>query len=63
LGGFAEIQGDKLRMRGFVATPDGSRMLRAEHIGDVAQPEALGELIAQELLKQGAGEILAALND
>ncbi|MFH2134217.1 MAG: hydroxymethylbilane synthase [Pseudomonadota bacterium] len=63
LGGFAEIQGDKLRMRGFVATPDGSRMLRAEQIGDIAQPEALGKLIAQELLKQGAGEILAALND
>ncbi len=63
LGGFAELQGGKLRMRGFVATPDGSRMLRAELIGDIAQPEALGELIAQELLKQGAGEILAALND
>jgi hydroxymethylbilane synthase len=63
LGGFAEIQGGKLRMRGFVATPDGARMLRAELIGDIAQPEALGELIAQELLKQGAGEILAALND
>jgi hydroxymethylbilane synthase len=63
LGGFAEIQGDKLRMRGFVATPDGSRMLRAEQFGDIAQPEALGTLIAQELLKQGAGEILAALND
>jgi hydroxymethylbilane synthase len=63
LGGFAEIQGDKLRMRGFVATPDGSRMLRAEQFGDISQPEALGTLIAQELLKQGAGEILAALND
>ncbi len=63
LGGFAEIQDGKLRMRGFVATPDGARMLRAELIGDIDQPEALGEQIAQELLKQGAGEILAALND
>ncbi len=63
LGGFAEIQDGKLRMRGFVATPDGSRMLRAEHIGDIENPEALGKLIAEELLKQGAGEILAALND
>jgi hydroxymethylbilane synthase len=62
LGGFAEVQNGKLRMRGFVATPDGSRLLRAEHIGEIAQPEALGDLVAQDLLKQGAGEILAALS-
>ncbi|HEX5364893.1 MAG TPA: hydroxymethylbilane synthase [Gallionella sp.] len=62
LGGFAEVQGDKLRMRGFVASPDGQRMLRAEAIGDIADPEALGSQIADTLLAQGAGEILAALN-
>ena len=27
LSGFAEVQGEKLRMRGFVATPDGTRLL------------------------------------
>lgn len=64
LGGFAELlDGGKLRMRGFVATPDGSRMLRSEQVGSVADPEALGTAIAQELLAQGAGEILAALAD
>lgn len=63
LGGFAEVQeGGKLRMRGFVATPDGTRMLRAEFTGDVADPEALGNKVADALLAQGAGEILAALN-
>jgi hydroxymethylbilane synthase len=62
LGGFAEVQNGKLRMRGFVATPDGTRLLRAEHVGDVAHPEALGDVVAQDLLKQGAGEILAALS-
>jgi hydroxymethylbilane synthase len=61
LGGFAEIRQGALRMRGFVATPDGQRMLRAEHTGRVDQPEALGEAVAQSLLDQGAGEILAAL--
>lgn len=61
LGGFAEVQGGQLRMRGFVATPDGARILRAEQLGEVAQPEALGDAVAQALLKQGAGEILAAL--
>lgn len=61
LGGFAEIRGGKLRMRGFVATPDGSRLLRAEHNGTTDNPEALGQAVAQDLLAQGAGEILAAL--
>ena len=63
LGGFAEVQeGGKLRMRGFVATPDGTRMLRAEFVGEVADPEAPGNKVADALLAQGAGEILAALN-
>ena len=62
LGGFAEVQGDRLRMRGFVASPDGLRMLRAEDTGDIADAEALGNRIADALLAQGAGEILAALN-
>lgn len=61
LGGFAEVTGDKLRMRGFVATPDGVRLLRAERFGSVNDPEALGNAVAQDLLAQGAGEILAAL--
>lgn len=61
LGGFAEATGDKLRMRGFVATPDGSRLLRAERNGSANDPEALGNAVAQDLLAQGAGEILAAL--
>jgi hypothetical protein len=37
-------------------------MLRAEQIGSMAEPEVLGNAIADELLKQGAGAILAALN-
>jgi len=61
LGGFAEVSGNQLRMRGFVATPDGSRLLRAEQTGSVNDPEALGLAVAQALLAQGAGEILAAL--
>lgn len=64
LGGFAEAQTDgTLRMRGFVATPDGGRMLRAEALGTLEDPEYLGEQVAEALLAQGAGEILAALND
>ena len=61
LGGFAEIQNGKLRMRGFVATPEGARMVRAELTGEIADPEALGKRVADALLAQGAGEILAEL--
>ena len=61
LGGFAEVSGDQLRMRGFVATPDGASLIRTEHTGSVNDPEALGNAVAQDLLNQGAGEILAAL--
>jgi hydroxymethylbilane synthase len=61
LGGFAEVSGGQLRMRGFVATPDGSRLLRGERIGNKDAPEALGGAVAQDLLSQGAGDILAAL--
>ncbi|MDD5299535.1 MAG: hydroxymethylbilane synthase [Gallionella sp.] len=62
LGGFAEVQNGKLRMRGFVASPDGVRMVRAELDGEMTDPEALGKRVANALLAQGAGEILAALN-
>ena len=61
LGGFAELSGDQLRMRGFVATPDGKRMLRAERNGPASDPETLGRTVAEDLLAQGAGEILGAL--
>jgi hydroxymethylbilane synthase len=61
LGGYAEVDGDRLRMRGFVATPDGKRLLRGEQTGHARDPEALGDAVAKDLLAQGAGEILAAL--
>ncbi|TRZ67037.1 MAG: hydroxymethylbilane synthase [Rhodocyclaceae bacterium] len=62
LGAYAQTQGTRhLRLRGFVATPDGRRFARAELVGDVADPEALGLKLATELRAQGAVEILAAL--
>jgi len=64
LGGYAELQdGNKLRLRGFVASPDGKSMVRADLSGDAADPEALGKRVADALRAQGADEILAALAD
>ncbi|MBI5627044.1 MAG: hydroxymethylbilane synthase [Nitrosomonadales bacterium] len=62
LGGFAEVRNGKLRMRGFVASPDGKRMARAELTGDISDPGALGNQVADALRAQGAEEILASLN-
>jgi len=61
LGGYAQMNNGKLRMRGFVATPDGARLLRAERTGSADRPDELGNGVAHDLLAQGAGEILAAL--
>jgi hydroxymethylbilane synthase len=62
LGAYAEFDGGRLRLRGFVATPDGERMARAELVGDAKEPEALGLALAAELRAQGADAILATLS-
>lgn len=61
IGGHAlfENDGQTLWLRALVGTPDGSRVLRAEGRGSIHEPEALGIRVAEELLDQGAGEILA----
>jgi len=61
LGAFAELIAGRLRLRGFVAAPDGSRIARAELEGDMAAAQQLGETLAEMLRKDGADEILAAL--
>lgn len=61
LGAYAVVQDGALWLRGFVALPDGTRILRAEQRGGFDEAEALGLTVAQALLDQGAREILAAL--
>ena len=60
---YAEIDGDTMRLRGLVGQPDGSRLLRAEARGRPADAESLGREVADGLLGQGAGEILAEVYD
>jgi hydroxymethylbilane synthase len=49
-----------LRIVGLCGMPDGSRILRAEHTGAAADAEPLGRRLADDLLAQGADQILAA---
>jgi hydroxymethylbilane synthase len=61
LGAYAECSGERLRLRALVASPDGTRVARADCEGELGAPEALGERAAQELRRGGAAQILAAL--
>ncbi|MFI0473313.1 hydroxymethylbilane synthase [Halomonas sp. HMF6819] len=46
-------------LRGLVGNPEGTEVLRAEGRGSIHEPEALGIRVAEDLLDQGAGDILA----
>ena len=61
LGAFAEIIDGKLQLRGFVAQPDGKRIVGNVLQGKPSSGVAIGQQLAETLIKQGAGEILAAL--
>ncbi len=61
VGAFAVTTGTSLRLRAFVASPDGKQFLAAERTGDAAAPEALGQALATELAAKGATAILSAI--
>jgi hydroxymethylbilane synthase len=61
LGGYAEITGERMRLRGFVGAPDGSREVRGELDAPAVDATILGHALADKLRAQGADEILAAL--
>jgi hydroxymethylbilane synthase len=50
-----------LTLHGLVAAIDGSRVVRAQKMGSLHQPEKLGSDLADELIGLGAGDILAEL--
>lgn len=52
---------DELWLRGLVGKPDGSVMLSCDKTGSKADPEALGIAVADDLISQGAAEILKSV--
>lgn len=59
IGAYALVQGNEVWLRGLVGSPDGSRIIRDEIRGPMADAEQLGETLAQRLLAEGADVILA----
>ena len=58
IGGFAQLNGDVLYLRGLVGRPDGSVVIQGEVEGEADDAAKLGVYLANDLLSRGAGEIL-----
>ena len=55
------IEPGTLELRALVGRPDGSEILRAERVGSVVDPAALGSALGTELIARGADRILRDL--
>jgi hydroxymethylbilane synthase len=60
VGAKGEVTAGKLRLRGVVLSGDGSRRLAAEQTGSPADAASIGEQVAEDLLAQGAADVIAA---
>ena len=63
IASFAEAQGHRLSMKALVGSLDGQTILRAAGEDDCTNAEALGINLAEQLLSQGAAEILKQVYD
>ena len=61
IGGFAELDGDTLHLRGLVGQPDGKIIIRSEITCPASDYEQAGITVAEDLLAQGADKILDEL--
>jgi len=62
VGAYAEPNADQLFLTAVVASPDGTRLIRTSASGPLAKPEELGNRVADDLVRQGAREILDSLS-
>jgi hydroxymethylbilane synthase len=61
VGAFAVPAGEELVLHAFAGMPDGSAWVRDAVTGAVAEPEALGTLVAERMLAAGAADLLGRL--
>jgi hydroxymethylbilane synthase len=58
IGAASAVHAGRLRLRGVVLPPDGSRRVADEAEGAAADAEAVGRRLAEALLARGARELL-----
>ena len=61
IAGYAELEGERLRLRALVGQPDGSEIIRGEFWGAPAEAKVIGISLAEDLLRRGADKILAEI--
>ena len=59
IGAYAEVAGGGISLTAVVLSLDGARAIRAESRGSMTEPHQVGATAAEDLRSQGAGEILA----
>ncbi len=63
IGAYALLEDQQLWLRGLVASPDGSTVLKQEVRGGIEEAEILGTQLAESLLAAGADTILKQVYD
>lgn len=58
IAALATLEGDNLRLRGVVLSPDGKRIARAHSSASMSRPKSLARDVAQRLLSLGAKDII-----
>ena len=61
IGAHAIVQGTKLMLRAIVSSPDGQRVIRTSITGPASEAQQLGRKAGEQLLAQGAAEVLKGL--
>lgn len=62
LAAFAQVDVQNIHIRALVASPDGKTIYRAQAKGLIPDAQTLGLQVAEQLMAQGAGDILSALS-
>jgi hydroxymethylbilane synthase len=58
IGAYAWIEGDRIKIKGFISDLEGERFLEGYEEGGLQKAEEVGKRLAQRLLREGGEEIL-----
>ena len=61
IGAYAAVDGTEMQLQAVVISLDGAQAVRADGTGSPDNPQALGARVAEQLLADGAADILAAV--